>query len=161
MTSPCKVEYEDKVAQIELANQSQCMQFIKDVVIPSLFNDSGNLLNEVSYRKVTKNDNIQQTIEKLEKASSQLLCIYSYGTHIQKMLSILEIFKKVMKKDPNGTDELHQWNKLTSFVCTREGRNELLERRTRVPILITLVRLSTLSPAFVLKLEQAGFTVQL
>lgn len=161
MTSPCKVEYEDKVVQIELANQSQSMQFIKDVVIPSLLNESHGVLNELTYRKVTKNDSIQQAIEKLEKVSSQFLCIYSYGAHIQKMLSILEIFKKVMKKDPNGTGELHQWNKLTSFVCTQQGRNELLEKRTRVPILISLVRMSTLLPAFVLELEQAGFTAQL
>ena len=110
----------------------------------SLTDDSKNS-TLIQYHGVSKNDNIKQSVNKLNKQidadnesfeKQRALCIYSYGPHIQKMLSILEIFKKSYS---NNDKKLYQWNKLTSFDIIGEGRNELLEKRLKVPILVTLV----------------------
>lgn len=50
---------------------------------------------------------------------------------------------------------LHQWNKLTSFDIIKEGRNELLEKKLKVPILIAFV-----SGSDAMGLNLHGFTKQ-
>ena len=129
---------------LDISSSSQCLRFLQETVIPSLASNTDNSTS-ILYHGISKNDNIKQSINKLNKqinatdgSSSQqhALCVFSYGPHIQKMLSILEIFKKGYIKN---NKKLYQWNKLTSFDITREGRNELHENRLKVPILVTLV----------------------
>lgn len=76
--------------------------FSKKSVMPSLANN-GNNSTSIQYHGISKNDNIKKSVNKLDKQINiadrslglqQVVCIFSYGPHIQKMLSILEIFKK-------------------------------------------------------------------
>lgn len=138
------VYYNEINRNLDISSSSQCLRFLQETVIPSL---TGNTDNSTStqYHGISKNDNIKQSINKLNKqinatngssGQQHVLCVFSYGPHIQKMLSILEIFKKGYIKN---NKKLYQWNKLTSFDITREGRNELHENRLKVPILVTLV----------------------
>ncbi|EJS43693.1 pop6p [Saccharomyces arboricola H-6] len=139
------VYYNETNANLDLNSCGQCLRFLQETIIPSLANDSNNS-SSIQYHGISKNDNIKQSINKLDKQTTaaagnsgkqqQVLCVFSYGPHIQKMLSILEIFRKKCIKD---NKKLHQWNKLTSFDITKEGRNELLDKKLKVPILITFI----------------------
>lgn len=152
-----RVEYCNRDTGLHLPSQSQCLQFVQDHVVPDMLNSPVDDVPEISFRKVTKNDNIKQAVEKLNNDSSPVTCIFAYGPHIQKMLSILEICKKATEKQDRG--ELHQWNRLTCFVVIQEGRNDLVESRKRVPILVSIIT-KTAEAASQLQLEMKGFTKQ-
>ncbi|QLL33971.1 hypothetical protein HG536_0F02960 [Torulaspora globosa] len=153
-----RVQYDGKDARIDPADQESTMKYIYDHIISSCI-QGPEVIGDgiISYRKVTKNDNIKQTIDKLENTDCQYICLYSYGQHIQKMLSVVEIFKRILL---GKTSSVKQWNRLTCFILTKEGRNELLEKQTRIPILITVVEIPSTSirPSFELSLK--GFTQQ-
>lgn len=150
-----RVRYDGIDAPIDLGDQESTMKYIHDHIISSCIEGIGDGI--ISYRKVTKNDNIKQTIDKLESVESQYICLYSYGPHIQKMLSIVEIFKRILL---GKASSLRQWNKLTCFVLTTEGRNELLEKQTKVPILITVVEMPSTAERPSIELSLKGFTQQ-
>lgn len=140
MSTGPKVEFDGEETQLDLADQAGCMQFIRDQVIPGCIDNCQDLEGDaLAFRKITKNDSIQQTLEKLEAGKARFQCLYSYGPHIHKLLSVVEIFKK-MESNKTGEKALpRQWNKLSCFVSVQQGRNELLEKRTRVPILIVVI----------------------
>lgn len=154
-----RIEFDGEDAHIDLDDQGQCMQFIRDKVIPGCVDDCQALEGEmIMFRKITKNNSIQQTLEKLEAGKSRFVCVYAYGPHIHKLLSVVEIFKKISSRKSESKVTLKQWNKLSSFVSVQQGQNELLEKRTRVPILITVIaRPSDQEP---LELPLKGFTQQ-
>ncbi|CAI6516297.1 AIS_HP2_G0019240.mRNA.1.CDS.1 [Saccharomyces cerevisiae] len=138
------VYYNEINTNLEISSSGQCLRFIQETIVPSLTNNGDNTTS-IQYHGISKNDNIKQSINKLKKqvcttdgnsGQQRVLCVFSYGPHIQKMLSILEIFKKDYIK---SNKKIYQWNKLTSFDIKREGRNELLEKKLKVPILIAIV----------------------
>ncbi|AQZ13068.1 POP6 (YGR030C) [Zygosaccharomyces parabailii] len=151
-----RVEYCNRDTGLHLPSQSQCMQFVQEHVVPDMLKMTDGS-PEMSFRRVTKNDNIKQAVERLYNDSSPVTCIFAYGPHIQKMLSILEICKKALAEQNQG--ELHQWNRLACFVLIEEGRNDLVECRRRVPILVSIVT-KTVEAASQLQLEMKGFTRQ-
>lgn len=115
------------------------MDLIQNEIIQRILGDKKFLYQDnVRFRKITKNDNIKQTIDKLQKDNlkEEIQCFYSYGIHLQKMLSVIEIYKRVVK---NSSTKLEQYNKLTNFVAIEEGRNVLLEKKTRIPVLIVFI----------------------
>ncbi|KOG99529.1 ribonuclease P/MRP protein subunit POP6 [Saccharomyces eubayanus] len=155
------VYYGESNTNLDISSYTQCLLFLQESIIPPLTNNSDNG-TLIQYHGISKNDNIKQSIDKLSKQitasavnleqQQHVLCVFSYGPHIQKMLSILEIFRKSYTKDH---ESLHQWNKLTSFDVIKEGRNELLEKKLKVPILITFV-----SGSNAMGLDLHGFTKQ-
>ena len=154
------VYYNEISRDLDISSSTQCLRFLKETVIPSLANN-GNNSTSIQYHGISKNDNIKKSVNKLDKQINiadrslglqQVVCIFSYGPHIQKMLSILEIFKKGYIK---SNKKIYQWNKLTSFDIKREGRNELQEERLKVPILVTLV-----SDSEIIDLNLHSFTKQ-
>lgn len=157
MSKVLNVQYNGQLAPIDLTHQFQCMEYIQNHVIPSCM-DGTIEIGTISYRKITKNDNIKETIDKLETLDTPYVCLYSYGPHIQKLLSIVEILKKVLLE--KQVDTPRQWNKLTCFNLTTEGRNELLEKHTRVPILITMIEIPNKKPLESLDLPWKSFTQQ-
>ena len=72
-------------------------------------------------------------MDQLAAITADTFVLVAYGVHVQKALSIIEIFKTT----ENGK-ALHQFNKLDSFIEIKAGRNELLDRKVNLPILITL-----------------------
>ncbi|QLQ81581.1 hypothetical protein HG537_0F03420 [Torulaspora globosa] len=147
-----RIQYDGLDAGIDLGDQESSMKYIYDNIISNCIEGSDNIGDGIIlYRKITKNDNIKQTIDKLENTDCQYTCLYSYGPHIQKMLSIVEIFKRKVSC-------VKQWNKLTCFIVTKEGPNELIEKHTRVPILITVIEIPSARAPLDLSLK--GFTQQ-
>lgn len=152
------VEYRNNETGLQLSNYSGCLKFIQEHVVPDML--TGWIPNhEVSYRKVTKNDSIRRMIDKLQSESTPTICVFSYGPHIQKMLSILEIYTKTMYKE-NKSVKLQQWNKLNWFVNKVESCNELIHTRRRVPILVVIIRRDDDEQASKVQLESKGFTRQ-
>lgn len=151
------VEYCNMETSLQLPNYSECLKFIQERVVPDML--AGSIIdNEISYRKVTKNDSIRRVVEKLQSESTPTMCVFSYGPHIQKMLSILEIYKKTIYKDKNV--KLHQWNKLNWFINKVESHNELIHTRKRVPILVVFIIRGDEQVAPKVQLESKGFTKQ-
>ncbi|CCF58976.1 hypothetical protein KAFR_0F03800 [Kazachstania africana CBS 2517] len=151
------VIYNGAETSLDLSSISETLTFIEQVVIPNIFqNDQENLLRSVKFLKVSKNDSIKSSVDKLQSFTfhKDTVCLYSYGPHIQKLLSIVEIAKSTI--DTN----CKQWNKLTNFELSQEGRNELLEKRTIVPILIAFLTISEEFNYDFFKNELNGFTKQ-
>ncbi|QLG70904.1 hypothetical protein HG535_0A08500 [Zygotorulaspora mrakii] len=139
MATVPRVEFENSVLDIDLKDQRRSMDLIQNEIIQRILGDKKFLYQDnVRFRKITKNDNIKQTIDKLQKDNlkEEIQCFYSYGIHLQKMLSVIEIYKRVVK---NSSTKLEQYNKLTNFVAIEEGRNVLLEKKTRIPVLIVFI----------------------
>ncbi|CAR25967.1 hypothetical protein ZYGR_0A05380 [Zygosaccharomyces rouxii] len=152
------IEYCNKETGLQLPNYSECLKFIEDHVVPDML--AGSMMDsKISYRKVTKNDSIRRVVEKLQAESTPITCVFSYGPHIQKMLSILEIYKKVIYKE-DKTVKLHQWNKLNWFINKVETHNELIHTRKRVPILLVIIIREDDQLAARVQLESKGFTRQ-
>ena len=142
---------------LDLTSAQQVLKYIKDKVIPSVLGSQavGDVeaatdktpLDTMEYVKITKNDSIERLVGKLRTidVSSTAICLYSYGPHIQKMLSSIEIYKNTMQsrksKAKSATDNVEpvQWNKLLRFQVITQGRNELLEKKVMVPIMITII----------------------
>ncbi|KAL3232516.1 Ribonucleases P/MRP protein subunit POP6 [Nakaseomyces bracarensis] len=145
-----RVLYNGLDTQLSLDNYSQCFDFIKAQIIPNIL--SGNVIVE----KITKNDKISNRVSRLETVlkEKRIIVVVSYGDHIQKMASIVEITKSKFE----GVD---QWNKLLSFQQIRPGKNELLEKAVRVPILITVLCVDKkLELPQELKVSSSGFFKQ-
>lgn len=85
--------------------------------------------------------------DKIQKRVSQLLTtvlerdepvfLMSSGESLQKMISILEIFK--LKLKDNKDFKFEQFNKLDHFK-TFIKKNEILSKEIKVPVLYTLIR---------------------
>lgn len=136
------VEYSNKETDLQLLNYSQCLKFIQEHVVPDMLAGSNINGNEITYRKITKNDNIRETVDKLQSDPLPVTCIFTYGPHIQKMLSILEIYKKVIYEnsdDSRSNIKIHQWNKLSWFTNKVDSKNELIQTCKRIPIMLTVV----------------------
>lgn len=156
-----RIEFNGEDAQLNLADQIQCMQFIRDRVIPGCIENSQSLEDRVIvFRKITKNDSIQQSLERLESSDSRFVCLYAYGPHVRKLLSVVELLKKILSKKMNENGQPRQWNKLSCFMSVQLGRNELLEKRTRVPILISVIEKSPEASETKFELGLKGFTLQ-
>lgn len=152
------VEYCNKETGLQLPNYSECLKFIREHVVPDMV--AGSITdNETGYYKVTKNDSIRRMVEKLQLESTPTVCVFSYGAHIQKMLSILEIYKKTINKEKKDV-KIHQWNKLNWFVNKVESRNELIHSSKRVPILVVVITRGDDEISGKIQLESKGFTRQ-
>ena len=82
------------------------------------------------------------------------ICCYAYGSHLQKLLTVIEIYKQKSDKS------IVQFNKLQSFTVIKEKHgNELLDQKLIVPIMI-IVLSSEGSNNFLESLENEGFTKQ-
>lgn len=147
-----KVLYLNKPVQLDIGNQVDCFQFIKTTVLD-------DTLKSDSVResfKVTKNDNIKKSIDKLMRllGPTSSICCYAYGSHLQKLLTVIEIYKQKSDKS------IVQFNKLQSFTVIKEKHgNELLDQKLIVPIMI-IVLSSEGSNNFLESLENEGFTKQ-
>lgn len=130
------VYFNSQLINVDLKDQSSTNKYIQEVLIRNFINSDPDLFDEIIFRKVTKNDKINEAVNKLSSFIDQkkVYCLYSYGPHIQKMISIIEIFKR--SQDINLT----QWNKLANFELVEQGRNELLSKKTKVPILIAFLK---------------------
>ncbi|CCK70135.1 ribonuclease P/MRP protein subunit POP6 KNAG_0D03890 [Huiozyma naganishii CBS 8797] len=151
--------YHNEDTGIDLADQKSSFKYIEDRIIPQLLSKDEGVLSLVKFRKVTKNDKIKLSIDTLSKIDlkSNILSLCAYGPHIQKLLSIVEIFKGTLK----GGDPFKQWNAINSFEVVKPGVNELLDKKLKVPILfifITMDESMFSSPVF--KKNNTGFTEQ-
>lgn len=160
MTTVPRLEFDNEALDADLNDQIGSMNLIEKQVIPRLLGQSTWLnASNIKYRKITKNDNIKQTIHKLEKGDlkEEIQCIYSYGNHLQKMLSVIEIYKKVLEAK---SIKCQQYNRITCFTSVQEGRNLLLEKKIRVPIMVVFIVDGEHSDSPKDLLEQGGFTRQ-
>ncbi|EDO15985.1 hypothetical protein Kpol_499p13 [Vanderwaltozyma polyspora DSM 70294] len=144
-------------------NNNECLNLIENLILDQvLLNEKKKIEKSI---KITKNDNIKKSIDRLLKLFSndtdggkRTICLYSLGNNLQKLLTILQIFKKIQK----NTVKIIQYNKLTSFnqVTNKKG-NELLESKKFIPILIVILTTEKITDNNSLNLESLGFTRQL
>lgn len=148
----------DHPTDLDLADQSGIFEFIKSQIILTLLNNDQKLIATTSFFKINKNNKIKITIDNIAKFDNDnLVCLFAYGPHLQKLLSVVELYKSKII----SSKEFRQWNKLTSFDVQSEGRNELLEKKVKVPIMITFI--TTNPKLFQLpqfQNEEIGFTEQ-
>ncbi|CAH02196.1 ribonuclease P/MRP protein subunit POP6 [Kluyveromyces lactis] len=133
-----KLKYNEiEVEGIDPSTYVECSTYIKEKIIPETLRSAGwNNASETSVGAIisySKNSNIKQCVDQLAAITADTFVLVAYGVHVQKALSIIEIFKTT----ENGK-ALHQFNKLDSFIEIKAGRNELLDRKVNLPILITL-----------------------
>lgn len=152
--------YNNTKTDLDLKSASDTLHYIEEQVIPGLLQNDKDFVGKILFQKISKNDNIERVVNKLNTfdLNNNFVCIYSYGPHVQKMLSIVEIFKKM--KTVNKDTKIIQWNKLTMFKLIEEGRNELLEKKTIIPICITFITCSETLTSTVFENDQNKFTKQ-
>ena len=151
-----KILYNNEETNLDLSKQVETSNFIKDKIIEDLvaFLGDEEIANNIDYQKITKNCNIHQVVERLKKTSHKWLCIYGYGEHLQKMISIIEIYKQKQEK------QCRQWNRLFSFQSIETGRNELLEKRKKIPILISFITYGNDPEPLIFQEESYNFSKQ-
>ncbi|CAB4256777.1 similar to Saccharomyces cerevisiae YGR030C POP6 Subunit of both RNase MRP and nuclear RNase P [Maudiozyma barnettii] len=154
------VQYKGADIPVELSSTSNTLNFIQEHIIPDLLRDDPTLQEKIIFNKISKNSSIEKVVDRLCQKDSEnhFICIYSYGPHLQKLLSIVEIFKKVKTEKDNV--KINQWTKMAMFKTVEEGRNELLEKKTIVPILITFITVSASLTSPVFENDQNMFTNQ-
>lgn len=132
-----KLLYKDEEIKVDGNSYVECSTFIKQIIIPSITKDVELLkdLQDLEVVSYSKNASIKESVDALlQKIKTKpAVIVVSFGPHIQKMLTIVEILKG-LKLD----FKLHQFNKLDLLVNVLPGRNELLDKRSNIPILIIL-----------------------
>lgn len=139
-----RVLYNGLDTGLSLDSCPQCIEYIK-TLLPDL---------DTPIEKVSKNDKISSRVNKIRGIlkDNKSVAVVAYGVHVQKMASIVEITKK-------DIDSVDQYNKLLSFEWIRPGKNELLDRKSRVPILVSLLSIDGQVPDIV-KTTSSGFYKQ-
>ncbi|CAR25368.1 ribonuclease P/MRP protein subunit POP6 [Lachancea thermotolerans CBS 6340] len=130
---------------LEASDSPGCFQYIADKVLPSLLGELD--LPKCYVRYLSKNTKIEEYVADLASqfADNKALVLYSYGSHVQKAVTIIELAKRRIAVETPGAGLDHR-NKLSRFVNIVPGRNELLERKINVPILVALITRKTDAP---------------
>ncbi|SCU80527.1 LAMI_0B02784g1_1 [Lachancea mirantina] len=134
--------FEGKPTQLSPKDTVKCFKYIEKEVLRSLVSEK--LLAESYVKYVSKNTQIKDFVAELQQRctdSHQSILLYSYGAHVQKAVTVVEIFKKEMRRGdaddaPAQKGGIKQYNALSCFVNVVQGRNELLERKLNIPVLI-------------------------
>lgn len=146
MSESIRLIYQQKDVDVDPSNHSDVTAYISNVILPDTLRNCGMSESttpltgnssksvDITYVTFSKNSNIKQSVDSLVKKAGMNndIVVVSYGMHIQKTLSIIEIFKST-----DAGKKLHQFNRLDSFVEVKPGRNELLDHKVNIPILIT------------------------
>lgn len=154
------VQYKGNDVPVQIDSITGTLNYIQEHILPEIFKDDTTITDKLIYSKISKNSNIEKTVTSLcnKDIDDKFICLYSYGSNTQKMLSIIEIFKKV--KSEKDSKQIRQWNKMITFKNIEEGRNELLEKKTIVPILITLMTTSDSLTSSIFQNDKNMFTQQ-
>lgn len=154
------VQYKGNDIPVQIDSITDTLNYIQEHILPEIFKDDPSITEKVIYTKISKNSNIEKTVTALynKDIDDKFICLYSYGSNTQKMLSIIEILKKV--KSEKDSKQTRQWNKMITFRNIEEGRNELLEKKTIVPILITLITTSDTLTSSIFQNDKNMFTQQ-
>lgn len=89
---------------------------------------------------IKKGDKIQKRVSQLLKLATEAdenVFLMSSGEGLQKMMSIIEIFKIRLKEDKKHNFE--QFNRL-DFYETAIKKNEILDKTIKVPVFYSLIR---------------------
>lgn len=142
MSESIRLIYQQKDVDVDPSNHSDVTAYISNVILPDTLRNCGMSESttpltgnssksvDITYATFSKNSNIKQSVDSLVKKAGMNndIVVVSYGMHI----SIIEIFKST-----DAGKKLHQFNRLDSFVEVKPGRNELLDHKVNIPILIT------------------------
>lgn len=123
---------------LQASQTKACFEYVRKHVLPRSIDFEQLPSHHVRY--LSKNSSIRDYVDELSvcfKTKEQNLILYSFGAHIQKALTIVEILKKSLSKgQEEGADGAYkQFNRLDRFVNVVPGRNELLEKKISIPIL--------------------------
>ncbi|CUS22711.1 LAQU0S06e04302g1_1 [Lachancea quebecensis] len=131
---------------LDVSDSPACFQYIADKILPSLLDELE--LPKCYVRYLSKNTKIEEYVAELasQLADKRTLVLYSYGSHVQKAVTIIELAKRHFAAETPGAGLDHR-NKLSRFVNVVPGRNELLERRVNVPVLVALITVKAGDPA--------------
>ncbi|SCU90675.1 LANO_0D09582g1_1 [Lachancea nothofagi CBS 11611] len=133
-TQSSDVLYRNASTGLKASQTTECLGFIRDKILPAAMSDLD--FDSCFIRYVTKNtktgDYATEMIAQL--AQKKTVVVYSYGSHIQRAVTTLELVKSRAK-----LENLEQKNTLDRFVNVVPGRNELLDRKINLPILISIV----------------------
>ncbi|SCU77424.1 LAFA_0A01662g1_1 [Lachancea sp. 'fantastica'] len=134
-TQSSTVLYRNTETGLKIAQTVDCNAFIRDKVVPSVIADRN--VEQCHVRYATKNTKTQEYVAELTEQLKEGKCVvlFAYGPHVQRAVTILELLKT--RWDEKTT--LTQQNSLERFVNVVPGRNELLDRKLNVPILVSVV----------------------
>ncbi|GMM57849.1 ribonuclease P/MRP protein subunit [Maudiozyma humilis] len=129
--------YNDALTGVDVAARDEVLRYIRESVVPALLREDPAIQKRVAYCQVVSTDSVAQCAARFAHAdpANSLICIYAYGSHVQKMVSAVEVYKKTL-------DGAVQWNRLTMFRSVEPGVNELLEKKKIVPVLVAFITTS-------------------
>lgn len=128
--------YQNAPTDLKLSDTALCFKYIGDKVVPSLLDEIDT--EQCYIRYLSKSTKIPDYVEDLvsQFTAGKTLVLYSYGSHVQRAVTLIELVKKQLAGE---TFDLLHSNKLSCFVNVVPGRNELLERKINVPILVAVM----------------------
>ncbi|AGO13508.1 AaceriACL177Wp [[Ashbya] aceris (nom. inval.)] len=130
---------EEIAAQLDVPES--CFNYIRNELLDhvldagkrGLFNDEDTCM-QVS--KATHVENVVQRATQSIADNGRAVLLYSYGQHVQRMLGAVEILKAKLQDQKIGYE---QFNHLSCLVHVGPGRNELLETRVNIPVLLVVL----------------------
>ncbi|SCU78970.1 LAME_0A06656g1_1 [Lachancea meyersii CBS 8951] len=133
-TQSSTVLYHNAQTGLRIAQTAECNAFIRDKIVPTAISNRDIEKCHICY--ATKNTKTEEFVSELLNQLQQEKCLvlFAYGPHIQRAVTILELVKTRA-----GTETLQQTNTLERFVNVVPGRNELLDRKLNVPILVAVI----------------------
>ncbi|AET40548.1 ribonuclease P/MRP protein subunit POP6 Ecym_6160 [Eremothecium cymbalariae DBVPG len=141
-TPPHQLLFNGQPIPANLAEPETCFAYIKAKIIDCLLLEVHGQRDRFAvdaYAQIGSQDQVQTVVRRLlvklaEK--KQPVLMYSYGKHVQRLLSTVETLKKQLcdREFP-----FEQFNHMSCFVHVRVGRNELLEQRINIPVLVVVI----------------------
>lgn len=148
------ISYMGEKHDIDINSQVQCNEVISQYITTKIL--TSDMVQKFTMLKISKNHNIKDKVETLLKNELKNYCLFAYGPHIQKLLSVVEIFKS---RQPDI--KWKQYNKIQNFDIVKNGPNELIDKKISIPILICfIISDDDLSANVVFEDERNQFTKQ-
>ncbi|CEP63678.1 ribonuclease P/MRP protein subunit POP6 LALA0_S08e08108g [Lachancea lanzarotensis] len=140
-TQSSTVLYRNIETGLKIAQSVDCNAFIRDKIVPTVIADREIAIEKCHVRYATKNTKTEEYVSELTEQLRQgkSVVLFAYGPHIQRGVTILELVKTRW----DAKEPLEQQNTLDRFVNVVPGRNELLDRKLNVPILVSVLEMTT------------------
>ncbi|SCU83350.1 LADA_0C10902g1_1 [Lachancea dasiensis] len=133
--------YHNAPTGLKTSQTAECCAFIRDKCLPAVIPQPNS--GQLFIKYATKNTNTEEYVTEMvqQLLLNNTVVVYAYGPHIQRAITILELVKARAE-----IKKAHQTNSLDRFVNVVPGRNELLDRKINVPILIAVLGQEQSSP---------------
>ncbi|AAS51051.1 ACL177Wp [Eremothecium gossypii ATCC 10895] len=134
------MQYQGEEIDAQLDVPESCFNYIRNELLNHVLDADKRALfnNEETCIQISKATHVEVGVQRAMQsiAENRAVLLYSYGQHVQRQLGAVEILKATLQERKIGYE---QFNHLSCLAHVGPGRNELLETRVNIPVLLVIV----------------------